>query len=137
MEVDLLKPLKAGFWLKRPSGLGKIWANVRYEKLQNICYHCGIVGHDFKNCIQEKRMSEHNSLLPMFTAELRVNPMRAIAPVIMIREGEYDSVQMEAARESQSTRKSVEESEGSKNVTVRKVVTQQGSTWTGGAKKCE
>ena len=59
--------------------------------------------------------------------------LRALAPVIMIREGEYEYVQMETARDSTSSRKSVEMREESRNEVAQKVVTQQESTWTEGA----
>lgn len=132
VEVDLQKPLKAGFWLDRPGDLGRIWAKVKYEKLQSFCYGCGIVGHDVKKCKNEMAMSEVYPQVPMYSAELRVNPVRAIAAVIMIREGEYDSVQMGSARESTSLKEHVDNGKA-KGKNIMQAVTQQGSTGSEGA----
>lgn len=55
INVDLNKPLVDGMWVPWLNG-GKSWVNVKYERLQNFCYNCG-VGHDQKNCSEEKAMS--------------------------------------------------------------------------------
>ncbi|KAJ4844777.1 hypothetical protein Tsubulata_003486 [Turnera subulata] len=44
VEVDLTKPLKSKFKLRR-----RYW-KVVYEGLQNICFHCGRVGHIRDRC---------------------------------------------------------------------------------------
>ncbi|OMO69205.1 Zinc knuckle CX2CX4HX4C [Corchorus olitorius] len=43
------EPLLGGFWVPRQNG-GRIWAEIRYEKLGDFCYTCGKLGHGEKSC---------------------------------------------------------------------------------------
>ncbi|PQQ02386.1 uncharacterized protein Pyn_29889 [Prunus yedoensis var. nudiflora] len=46
---DTQKPLVEGFWLPRPHK-PMIWAEIRYERLVDYCYHCGRLGHIMDSC---------------------------------------------------------------------------------------
>ena len=48
MAIDVEKPLVAGFWVPRENG--KVWAEVKYEKMADFCFECGRLGHVMKNC---------------------------------------------------------------------------------------
>nr|XP_023904040.1 uncharacterized protein LOC112015827 [Quercus suber] len=51
VEVDITKPLCRGkkiSWDEKGDG----WVAFMYERLPNICYWCGLVLHDDKDCIQ-------------------------------------------------------------------------------------
>ena len=48
MAIDVEKPLVAGFWVPRENG--KVWAEVKYEKVADFCFECGRLGHVMKNC---------------------------------------------------------------------------------------
>ena len=49
VEVDLLQPLMPGTFLPR-NNLPHLWVSLRYEKLADVCYRCGIIGHEARDC---------------------------------------------------------------------------------------
>ena len=49
IEIDLSASLTPGFFLPRKD-LTDLWITLKYERLLEICYNCGILGHDFKSC---------------------------------------------------------------------------------------
>ena len=49
VEVDVIKPLCRG----RRVALNEkdeVWVSLRYEKLSNFCYRCGMISHTKKDC---------------------------------------------------------------------------------------
>ena len=53
ITIDITQPLTIGFWVPMKEK-GNVWVLVKYEKLQDYCYTCGIIGHDQKMCRKEK-----------------------------------------------------------------------------------
>ncbi|TXG47986.1 hypothetical protein EZV62_027280 [Acer yangbiense] len=53
MEVDVSKPLKRFLRLELEKGKESILL-LRYEKLPEYCFHCGIVGHSYQKCGQRR-----------------------------------------------------------------------------------
>ena len=49
VEVDITRPLMPGFFLPRP-GLNDLWISMKYEKLPEFCFRCGVIGHDYRFC---------------------------------------------------------------------------------------
>ncbi|KAF7127011.1 hypothetical protein RHSIM_Rhsim11G0149500 [Rhododendron simsii] len=47
--VDITKPLKKGFFLKRPEE-EDLWVKFKYERLSDFCYSCGRVSHTVVDC---------------------------------------------------------------------------------------
>ncbi|KAJ1419966.1 Zinc finger, CCHC-type [Sesbania bispinosa] len=78
------KPLNRGavrrVWVPKID-LPRIWIIFRYEKLQNLCFNCGIIGHEQKSCSKQKVMSPLNPNLPRFSAKLSVPPAKSILSI--------------------------------------------------------
>lgn len=66
VDADISNPLIPGFLLPRPNRKD-IWVALKYEKMADVCYHCDIIGHDEKFCVQEEFML-HNPYGDMFKA---------------------------------------------------------------------
>ena len=49
MEVPLSKPLRRSAPILSPEG-DKVWVAFQYERLQGLCFNCGILGHELKTC---------------------------------------------------------------------------------------
>jgi hypothetical protein len=49
VDVNITLPLNSGSSLPRP-GLSDIWVGIKFEKLPDLCYKCGIIGHPEKDC---------------------------------------------------------------------------------------
>lgn len=52
VEVDMEEPLLPGFKWVDSHGKEK-WASVRYERLTDICYGCGKIGHNTTSCSEQ------------------------------------------------------------------------------------
>lgn len=49
ISMDMMKPILPGLFLKR-IGRKPLWISMKYEKLPNVCYKCGRLNHETKNC---------------------------------------------------------------------------------------
>lgn len=49
MEIDIQYPLSTGCWFPRKK-FPRVWVFVKYKRLQDLCYNCGIIGHEQKIC---------------------------------------------------------------------------------------
>lgn len=58
--IDVTKPLKKGFFLKRPEE-EDLWVKFKYERLSDFCYCCGMVGHTINDCVE--KVSDRGSSL--------------------------------------------------------------------------
>lgn len=65
VEVEVAEPLKPGFWWSNERGQEK-WADIRYERLSDFCYGCGILGHTAQNCNRDITTSDVNPKQPMY-----------------------------------------------------------------------
>nr|POE88627.1 hypothetical protein CFP56_61541 [Quercus suber] len=52
VNIEVEQPLLPGVFLPRPN-LDDLWVSLKYEKLSIICYICGLIGHDEKDCNRE------------------------------------------------------------------------------------
>lgn len=65
VEVNVEVYLVEGFWWTSRSGEEK-WATVKYERLSDICYGCGKLGHTSLNYEEGVAISEINPDLPKY-----------------------------------------------------------------------
>ncbi|GAB2300566.1 hypothetical protein Dimus_038623 [Dionaea muscipula] len=49
VRIPLERPLMRGASVNCGSR-GNIWVDFRYERLSSLCFYCGILGHDERNC---------------------------------------------------------------------------------------
>ena len=49
VDVNITKPLLPSFFLPRPR-LNDLWINLKYEKLPDTCFNCGLLDHDGRSC---------------------------------------------------------------------------------------
>ncbi|KAL8161430.1 hypothetical protein V2J09_012919 [Rumex salicifolius] len=68
--MDLKKPLRRGIMVA--CGTRKIWAKVKYERLPNFRYNCGVLGHIDLDCDDEEARGFQNEALPMKVKDLSV-----------------------------------------------------------------
>ncbi|KAF7823513.1 reverse transcriptase [Senna tora] len=99
VRIDVRNPLSVGLWVPRPN-LPKLWIEVKNEKLQNVCFGCGVIGHDIKSCVSEtsRGVSEDFYGPWMGTA-----PLKQVGKVFRVSGGkiiEGSSEHPEPARES-------------------------------------
>lgn len=45
--MPLSKPLCRGAPVRSPEG-DKVWVAFKYERLQGLCFNCGLLGHEVK-----------------------------------------------------------------------------------------
>lgn len=49
IEIDMSKPILHGMFLRR-ANRKPVWIYLKYEKLPNVCYRCGLLNHDTRQC---------------------------------------------------------------------------------------
>lgn len=65
VEVEVDKPLMLRFWWTNSQGKEK-WASIKYERLSDFCYGCGILGHTTQSCKEDVKQSETNPIAPAY-----------------------------------------------------------------------
>ncbi|KAL2941022.1 Deoxyribose-phosphate aldolase [Bienertia sinuspersici] len=72
VDLKLDKPLRR--WIRVSVKGGSKWIELKYERLTDFCYACGIFGHSFHNCVRYED-SIPESELP-YGVWLRASPTR-------------------------------------------------------------
>lgn len=77
VEVDSEEPLLPGFkWID--SRNQEKWASVRYERLTDICYGCGKIGHNSTSC-PEQAIAQDDNGDPIYGSWISVSRPRALS----------------------------------------------------------
>ena len=63
VQINITKPLMRGVSIFSTKRQVKEWYEVRYEKLPNYCYSCGIIGHSSVECLTLSEMQMACSLI--------------------------------------------------------------------------
>ena len=94
--IDITQPLTTSFQVSRREK-GNVWVLVKYEKLQDYYYTCGVIGHDQRLCNKEKLLSIFNPKLPRYGLGLGVPRAKSMATII--RENEARKMKNQGAPE--------------------------------------
>lgn len=70
--IHLDKLIPTGCWAPR-SNLPNLSIVYKYERLQSLCYKCGIIGHDQNSCSKPTVMSPFDPTKPKFGPDLSVS----------------------------------------------------------------
>lgn len=81
IHINVLQPFFTGCWVPRRN-LSNVWVTVKYEKLQDLCFSCGIIGHDQRSCKEEKQMSSLRRGMPKYGANLSVPPAKELSLIM-------------------------------------------------------
>lgn len=81
IRINVLQPLSTGFWVPCRN-LPKVWVNLKYEKLQDMCFNCGVIGHDQRGCREEKKMSSYRGDIPRYGPRLSVPPAKELSLIL-------------------------------------------------------
>lgn len=64
-ELSVKDSASPGFWWANDQGEEK-WVSLKYERLSDLCYGCGRLGHTSQVCNLDVTPSEVNNKLPMY-----------------------------------------------------------------------
>lgn len=80
-DLSTRDPLCPGFWWVNDRGVEK-WVHLKYERLSDLCYGCGCLGHSSQVCELDIATSEVNPDLPMYGPWLSCPRQRKLNPWI-------------------------------------------------------
>ncbi|KAJ1405732.1 Zinc knuckle CX2CX4HX4C [Sesbania bispinosa] len=87
--INVKNQLVTGCCVPRKS-LPKVWIMLKYERLQSLCYQCGIIGHDQKMCKSVLATSPLDPSIPKYSSKLGVPPAKPI-PQLLKEQGNWKS----------------------------------------------
>lgn len=99
VSLDITKPLPTGCWIPR-ADFPKIWVIYRYERLQDLCLDCGILGHDQEQCYYDKVMASYDSILPKYDLGISCPAARSMQSINHQRTPETERREVSGTRNS-------------------------------------
>jgi hypothetical protein len=84
VDVNTSKPLVPGYYLKRP-GLDDHWIAFKYERLDDYCVVCGLIGHKKGSCPAPP------SLVPPGKYDISLKPSSLNGPKLVVKVHSEDS----------------------------------------------
>lgn len=63
--INIRKPIWSGCWIQKSDEI-RVWANFKYERLQDLCFKCGEFGHEIKQCRKPMVMAADNKDRPKY-----------------------------------------------------------------------
>lgn len=85
VEVNIQTPLSTGCWVPRKDR-PRIWVGFKYEKLHDLCFKCGVLGHEQKDCKKERVMSPEGRNGSKYGPRVGVPPARPISEILADQE---------------------------------------------------
>lgn len=88
VEIAIDKPLKSDFMNGKQNGK-LVWVNLKYDKLSDLCYNYGIIGHQAKEC--NHRAMEDSSLIGkgLFGPHVKANPLPKTKTIILANQDNF------------------------------------------------
>jgi hypothetical protein len=74
---DITKPLPTGCWVHRKE-LPRMWIIVKFEKLLDLYYNSGVIGHDQRGCKRERAKPVEGVDLPRYGQSLNVPTAKSL-----------------------------------------------------------
>jgi hypothetical protein len=73
INMNINAPFCLGIFLPRP-GLKDLWISLKYERLLELCFRCGLIGHSEGKCTEKKLFlrNEFGGLFPKFGDWIKV-----------------------------------------------------------------
>lgn len=75
VKINIQHPLSTGCWIPRQN-LPNTWVQFKYEKLQDMCFKCGVIGHEQRSCKKEKERSVIDNTVQRYGSLLSVPPAK-------------------------------------------------------------
>lgn len=101
VEIDIRQPLFTGCWIPRRN-MARVWVFIKYERLQDLCFKCGIIGHEQKNCNKESVMSPLGKNVQKYSLRLGVPPAKPIKMILEEQARRRKKSQAEADKDAGS-----------------------------------
>lgn len=117
VQLDITQPLVTGCWVPRKD-LPKVWIVFKYEKLMDVCFKCGVIGHEQKYCKKERAMSAFSTDVPKYGPALGVSLAKSLAEVVMEQKS-WKKGDFHKPKEAWRGRRSEDMEGSSKNYGVR------------------
>lgn len=57
VRLNITKPLRRGFMIRLEDS-SEIWVTIRYERIPEFCFRCGVIGHIVKDCSRRMNVED-------------------------------------------------------------------------------